>query len=113
MKTALVASLAAGWWLSSAIAQIPKSEPQELIPAPFERYFTRRVAEIASVDWQSGITPQNWPATQAQMRRELQAMLGLDPWPERTPLNVVIVGTVKGDGYIVEKLHYESVPGLY
>jgi dienelactone hydrolase len=40
-------------------------------------------------------------------------MLGLDPLPERTPLNVVKTGEVKGDGFVVEKMHYQSMPGLY
>ncbi len=33
--------------------------------------------------------------------------------PERTPLNPKITGKMKGDGYRVEKLYFESQPGLH
>ncbi len=94
-------------------AQTPKREPREMIPAPFDRYLTRRVAEVSGVDWQMDLTTESWPAEQNQMRARLQRMLGLDPWPERTPLQPVITGSLEGDGYIVEKLHFQSRPGLY
>ena len=40
-------------------------------------------------------------------------MLGLSPLPERTPLHATITGTLAGDGFVVEMLHYQSRPGLY
>ncbi len=102
-------------WLAlvlSANAAATK-EPRDFLPSPWDQYFERRVAELSSVDWQADITPANWPERQAAMRAQLQRMLGLNPWPERTPLNPVITGTVNGDGYIVDKLHFQSSPGLY
>ncbi len=105
----LLASLGA----SPLFAQAPVKEPQELIPAPFDRYFEKRVAELSGDAWQNEITRENWPETQARMRHELQRMLGLDPWPARGPLSPVITGKIQGDGYIVEKLYFQSRPGLY
>ncbi len=99
--------------LRGAFAQTPPREPREWAPAPFDQYFERRVAELARPDWAKDITKDNWPARQAEMRRQLQRMLGLDPWPERGDLHPAITGTVKGDGYVVEKLHFQSSPGLY
>ncbi len=98
---------------SPLAAQSPKKEPREFLPAPFDSYFQKRVAELSGTDWQREITRENWPAVQARMRHELQGMLGLDPWPARGALNAKVTGTVEGDGYIVEKLHFESLPGLY
>src|ERR1700678_3263020 len=72
------------------LAQSAKKEPREFLPAPFDQYCSRRVAELSSPDWQKGITPENWPAKQAEMRRQLQGMLGLDPWPARGDLHPVI-----------------------
>src|SRR3954471_8568648 len=85
-----------------AQAQEPKL-PREFVPPPFDTYFEQRVAELSKPDWQIGVTKENWPARQAVMRKELQGMLDLDPWPERGDLKPVITGTVDGDGYIVEK----------
>src|SRR5690606_3029911 len=48
-----------------------------------------------------------------QYRQEYLQMLGLWPLPERTPLEPTVTGTVAGDGYTVELLHFQSVPRLY
>lgn len=48
-----------------------------------------------------------------QYRQEYLQMLGLWPLPERTPLEPTVTGTVEGDGYTVELLHFQSVPKLY
>src|SRR5690606_24469028 len=39
--------------------------------------------------------------------------LGLWPIPERTPLSATITGTYEGEGFHVDMLHYQSMPGLY
>jgi hypothetical protein len=54
-----------------------------------------------------------WLANKDRYRRELKEMLGLDPEPPRGDLKPVITGTVQGDGFVVEKLHFQSLPGLY
>ena len=40
-------------------------------------------------------------------------MLGLWPMPEKTALEATITGTLEGDGYAVDMLHYQSMPRLY
>lgn len=42
----------------------------------------------------------------------LEKSLGLYPQPSRTPLNARITGTLERDGYRIEKLAYESRPGV-
>jgi cephalosporin-C deacetylase-like acetyl esterase len=54
-----------------------------------------------------------WLKNQAQRRRELLAMLALDPLPERTPLRATVTGTLDTPHFRVEKLHFQSAPGLY
>ena len=48
-----------------------------------------------------------------QYLREYLYMLGLDPLPERSGLRATITGTVERDDYVVDNLHYQSVPRLY
>ncbi len=77
-------------------------------------YFARQVAEIEST--QKLPTPKSldeWNTLRAQWRLELADMLGLNPMPERTPLNAQITGTVPGEGYVVENVQFQSMPGLY
>ena len=113
MKPAIFAFLLMCCGGQILLAQTPAKEAREFLPPPFDRYFERRVTELSSADWQRDITRENWPATQAKMRGQLQRMLGLDPWPARGALHPVVTGTVAGDGYVVEKLHFQSLPGLY
>lgn len=54
-----------------------------------------------------------WLANRDRYRRELKEMLGLDPEPPRGDLKPVITGTLPGEGIVVEKLHFQSLPGLY
>jgi len=55
----------------------------------------------------------SWRANLPRLRQEYRYMLGLDPLPERTPLHPVVVGTIQRDGYVVDRLHFQSRPGLY
>ncbi len=58
-------------------------------------------------------TLDDWQRQQAQRRRELLDMLGLQPLPRRTPLHARITGTLDRPAYRVEKLVFQSSPGLY
>jgi len=110
---ALIAVLMSGAATSLLAQTASKEQSREFLPPPWDRYFARRVAELSSAAWQKEITRENWPAAQAKLRGELQHMLGLDPWPARGALNPQVTGTVQGDGYVIEKLHFQSLPGLY
>ena len=51
-------------------------------------------------------------ARRAPLQARLRRSLGLEPWPERTPLEIRQVGTVPRAGYRIEKLIYEAWGGL-
>ncbi len=109
----LLVLLLLGGGAQPVAAQGPEKLPPDFTPPPFDQYFKQRVSELTDPGWLEEITPDNWPEKHAAMRRELQGMLGLDPWPVRTPLKPVITGKVQGEGYTVEKLYFEAMPGLY
>ena len=46
-------------------------------------------------------------------RQQLLEMLGLDPLPQKSPLKATVTGHVEHEQFTVEKLHYQSMPGLY
>ncbi len=76
-------------------------------------YFAREVAGIEAQSLPIPGSIAEWKTQRTTMRKQLAEMLGLDPMPERTPLNVTKTGELEHDGVIVEKLHYQSMPGLY
>ncbi len=53
----------------------------------------------------------DWINRQSYVREKLLDIIG--PFPEKTPLNIRITGVIQRDGYRVEKLIYESLPGYY
>ena len=52
-----------------------------------------------------------WEARQEAVTRKLRTIIG--DFPAKTPLKPRITGKLKGDGFRVEKVIYESQPGLY
>ena len=56
---------------------------------------------------------KDWDQLRPEYGQQYLYMLGLDPLPKKTPLKVRVTGIIKGDGFVVEKLHYQSRPGLY
>jgi len=58
-------------------------------------------------------TLNDWKARRSVYHKQLLEMLGLDPLPAKTPLQATVTGTVEHEAFTVEKLHFQSVPGLY
>lgn len=56
-------------------------------------------------------TKEDWISRQKEVRNKLIEIVG--PFPEKTPLNAKITGVVKKEGYRIEKLVYESMPGFH
>jgi len=97
--------------LLSLAADPPKPTPPG--EAMVEKYFRAKVKEIAD-DSLKGITSKaEWEKRRPELRKQFLAMMGLDPLPERTSLNAKVTGTVEGEGFVVEKLVFESRPGLF
>src|SRR6056297_256985 len=57
--------------------------------------------------------PEPWQETLERRRERWREMLGLSPLPERTPLEATVTGTLDRGDYVVEKVHFQSVPGGY
>ncbi len=69
-------------------------------------YYDIRDMEIAKLK-----TKSEWMMRQSVVREKLMGMVG--PFPEKTPVNVRITGTIKKEGYRIDKIVYEPMPGYY
>jgi dienelactone hydrolase len=58
-------------------------------------------------------TLQDWKDQQPKLRKQLFEMLGLDPRPPKTDLKATVTGQLENPEFTVEKLHFQSMPGLY
>jgi len=68
---------------------------------------------ISSTSLAAPLPEAAWQATAAQRREMWREMLGLSPLPPRTPLEATVTGVLERDGYVVEKVHFQSLPGAY
>ena len=58
-------------------------------------------------------TADDWKAKRGPYREQLFEMLCLSPLPPRTDLQAAITGKIEHELFTVEKLHFQSMPGLY
>ena len=54
-----------------------------------------------------------WLERAAFLRKQILASAGLLPLPEKTPLNAEVFGKLEREGYSVEKVLIETLPGFY
>jgi hypothetical protein len=54
-----------------------------------------------------------WQARKASLRNQILVAAGLSPLPEKTPLNAQVFGKIEGQGYTIEKVLLETLPGFY
>ncbi len=54
-----------------------------------------------------------WEKRAEYVRRQILVSQGLWPMPTKTPLNAVIHGKIDRPEYTIEKVYFESVPGLF
>jgi dienelactone hydrolase len=107
-----------------ALATAALSPPRRLISVPaipqdlpgdqsVRQYLAARAAELER-EFLPGVSQAaDFEKIRPALREDLFDMLGLKPMPERSPLKATITGRVEQPGYTIEKLHFQSLPGLY
>jgi dienelactone hydrolase len=93
----------------------PKKAPSP--PQPGEKmiqaYFQRQAKEIADATLRDSKTKEEWEKAKPELRRQLLEMLGLWPLPPRTDLKATVTGKIERPKFTVEKVVFQSMPGLY
>ena len=89
----------------------------ETVPSNNIRLYLMNQANLITENALKSIkSKEDWEKVRNDRYQEMVEMLGLVDMPlerERTPLHVKKVGTIQMDGFRIEKLYYESLPGLY
>ncbi|WP_165075139.1 alpha/beta hydrolase family protein [Paludisphaera rhizosphaerae] len=86
---------------------------EEPIPAGMKAFFKAEVDRIAAHPLGDAQSAEDWKAKRPEAQRRMREMLGLDPMPPRTDLKAEIRGTVEAPDFVVERLVFQSSPGLY
>ncbi|HEV3439306.1 MAG TPA: prolyl oligopeptidase family serine peptidase [Gemmata sp.] len=103
-----------------ALAQQPVIAPPPRPVNPYARgekmldaYLKDQVKRIADNCLSELTTKDEWEKRRPELRRQFLEMMGLWPLPAKTNLKATIVGTVDAGDFIVERLHFQSMPDLY
>ncbi|AMV36568.1 alpha/beta hydrolase [Planctomyces sp. SH-PL62] len=103
--TTLLAAILATW-ATSALADDP-------IPPPLKAYLDAEAGRLAARPLLGVQTADEWKARRPEFQRRLRDMLGLDPLPPRTDVKPEVRGVVERPDFVVERLVFQSSPGLY
>jgi cephalosporin-C deacetylase-like acetyl esterase len=90
-------------------------KPAEKTPGDemIEAYLARLTKEASNRFLDGARTREEWEAKRPRLREQYLDMLGLWPLPQKAPLRATVTGTREHEGVVIEKLHYQSRPGLY
>jgi hypothetical protein len=80
-------------------------------PTAIYRCLVRRAEEVSSRAIYELPPLETWKAQLPGKRKQWLEMLGLDPLPPRTDLHVTVTGTLDRGDYLVDKLHFQPLPG--
>jgi dienelactone hydrolase len=97
-------------WSGAARAEEPAAKPGD---EQIEAYLKQETAKLSERVLDGAKTREEWEARRPRLRQEYFDMLGLWPLPDKTPLNAKVTGTLERGEVVIEKLHFQSRPGLY
>ena len=96
---------------------LPLADPPKPVNPPADvavlKHLRAQVAEIEKHVLDDAKTKAEWEAKRPKLKGQLFDMLGLAPLPEKTDLHATATGTLDIGDVSVEKLHFQSRPGLY
>jgi dienelactone hydrolase len=111
LTSAAVLSTALAVRSRRVLADVPRSLPAGQLPKD------RRLEPLKDLDgyfgWTPSPTPEAWAERAEKLRRQILVACGLWPMPARPAITASIHGKVERDDYTVERVSFESHPGLY
>ena len=108
--SAVCAETPAVQWLPPSLPPPPATGPALTQGAYLKPEQGKAILDAALVQFPDRA---NWEAYAKHVRQRIQEGAGLAPWPKKTPLHAVIRDKRTYDGYTVESVAFESVPGYF
>jgi cephalosporin-C deacetylase-like acetyl esterase len=95
---------------------VAKVAPAEIVHNNIRNYLVKVAGNITTQSLKDITTAQEWNNFQPARYQQFVEMISLSNMPltaDRETPKVTVTGTIQMDGYRIEKLHYQSLPGLY
>jgi cephalosporin-C deacetylase-like acetyl esterase len=99
--------------VSSSSLHAQKNETPSPGDAMIDKYLAQETDKLSQRFLDGAKNIDEWKSKLPRLRQEYLYMLGLWPMPEKTPLHATITGTIERENVIIDKLHFQSRPGLY
>ena len=99
--------------VGSATGSVLSADPDWTVEPELAAYFAEETAKLRDACLADIDSQEAWKAKRETYRRQLLEMLGLSPLPERTDLKATVTGRIEREDFAVEKVHFQSRPGLY
>ncbi|MFC1614641.1 alpha/beta hydrolase family protein, partial [Gemmatimonadota bacterium] len=90
-----------------------KVETVSMDTGRMESFMLAEAEQLQQAAWERINSAGKLEAERESLLKEFRFMIGLDPLPERTDLQVTIVRTIELEDYTIEVIHYQSLPGFY
>jgi len=110
MKFAIVLLLL---FAACCFAQPPKPAEKQPGDDRIAKWLAVQTAKISRNFLDGAESKAAWEPKVKRLKQEYFEMLGLSPMPEKTPLHAAVTGTVDRGQVLIDKLHFQSRPGLY
>jgi hypothetical protein len=91
--------------IALALAGVQTATASSDQPQPVDLNTPRTFPTISSA--------QEWQQRAKEIRQQVLVSCGLWPMPEKSPLKAHLFGKIIRDGYSIEKVYFETWPGLY
>lgn len=98
--------------LSTLAAEPKKKAPTPIDPMNID-FLADKERDLRDRFLARATTKEQWERVRPRLREQYLQMLGLWPLPESTPLHAKITGTLEKSEVLIDKLHFQSQPGLY
>jgi dienelactone hydrolase len=97
------------------LSALPAQPPADTAKADeaIHKYLVAETKRLSERFMDGAKSKVEWEEKRPRLKREFLDMLGLWPLPEKTDLKATVTGTLERSGVVIEKLHYQSKPGLY
>nr|MBT5020111.1 prolyl oligopeptidase family serine peptidase [Planctomicrobium sp.] len=95
--------------ITIAEESIYKPDGDELL----QKFFVTETEKITRNCLADIHSQEDWQTKRPEHLQQLREMLGLSPLPERTALHAKVTGYTTKEGVVAERVHFQSMPGLY
>src|ERR1700722_10181795 len=103
MHTSPKTIMAATMFAATLAAQIPAVDSRNVALRHTDFQFT--MPKYATLE--------EWEAHKAHLKRQILIAAGLFPMGDRTPVHAAVSGRLEREGYTIEKVALETMPGYY